>query len=249
VLAVLDGTPATTREITQAVPDVPGGDFWVRLLAVTGRLHIRWDARTVHVLPADPPPVDDEEARMELARRFLRWYGPAHARQLAKWAGLGRSDAEETWRRLGGELIPVSLAGTREAAGSKVVAGQPRCLLATDEDALRGADPAAGRVEGVRFLPPGDPFLHLDAGLVVPSPPPRVADREPEPGVSRRLLNSLTGRVLVDGEIAASWGRAAGRLAIAPWHPLAPAAREAVTAEVGTLAAALGRPITTRWLG
>ena len=223
--AMLDGEPQTTRALTPAVSELRG-DYWVRMAAATGRLHIRWDARYVHVLPVEAPDVDDEEARLELARRYLRWHGPADDRQFARWAGVSRDDAAETWRRLGPELVLVALDG------------RARSLLAADEPALTGAAPPSG----ARFLPMGDPYLHLDAGTVVPPAPPAVAEREPEPGISRRLLNSLACRVMVDGDLVASWGRAAAKLTIAPWGRLDPAIREAVDRETATMAAALGRP-------
>jgi Winged helix DNA-binding domain len=229
--SLLDGEPQTTRALMPAVPELPG-DYWVRMTAATGRLHIRWDARFVHVLPVEAPDVDDEEARLELARRYLRWHGPADDRQFARWAGVSRADAAETWRGLGAELVPVALDG------------RARSLLATDEPRLTGAAPPAG----ARFLPMGDPYLHLDTGTVVPPAPPAVAERQPEPGVSRRLLNSLACRVMVDGDLVASWGRAAGKLTIAPWGPLDPATRDAVDRETATMGAALGRPLTVRWL-
>jgi hypothetical protein len=231
VHAMLDGEPQTTRALTPAVPELRG-DYWIRMAAATGRLHIRWDARYVHVLPVEAPDVDDEEARVELARRFLRWHGPADERQFARWAGVSRDDAAETWRHLGPELVPVALDG------------RARSLLAADEPALTGAAPPTG----ARFLPMGDPYLHLDAGTVVPPAPPAVAEREPGPGISRRLLNSLACRVMVDGDLVASWGRAAAKLTIAPWGALDPPTREAVDRETATMATALGRLLNVRWL-
>lgn len=228
---LLDGEPQTTRALMPALPELPG-DYWVRMTAATGRLHIRWDARFVHVLPVEAPGIDDEEARLELARRYLRWHGPADDRQFARWAGVCRADAAETWRRLGPELVPVALDG------------RARNLLATDETRLMGA----ARPAGARFLPMGDPYLHLDAGTVVPAVPPSVAEREPEPGVSRRLLNSLACRVMVDGDLVASWGRAAAKLTIAPWGPLDPATRDTIDRETASMAAAVGRPLSVRWL-
>ena len=228
IAGMLAGEGRTTRALTPALPEVRG-DHWVRLAAVTGRLHIRWDARTVVVWAVDAAPGDDEAARTELARRFLRWLGPADDRQFARWAGVSRDDAAETWRRLGDELVPVS------------VAGHARSLLAADEPALRSAAPG----EGVRFLPLFDPWLYPDPAPVVPAAPPRVAGREPGPGISRRLLNSLAGRVLVDGAVVASWGRADARLTIAPWGDVD---RVRIGEEIEVLGTTLGRALTVRWL-
>ncbi len=75
-----------------------------------------------------PPPrrrrVDDPGA--ELARRFLRAYGPARPKQLAGWAGIATSHADALWERAG-ELVEVEVDGATAWA------------LAEDEAALAGA--------------------------------------------------------------------------------------------------------------
>lgn len=82
----------------------------------------------------------------------------------------------------------------------------------------------------------------------MPDPPVHVAEHPQGPGVTRRLLNSLAGRVLVDGKIAASWGRAAGDVTIAPWVRLTRRQVDRITAEVEAFATVLGRPIRLRRL-
>lgn len=49
---------------------------------------IRWDARTTEVLPVDLPDVAPEEARRDLARRFVAWFGDAQRARFAGWSGL-----------------------------------------------------------------------------------------------------------------------------------------------------------------
>src|SRR5262249_23564618 len=148
---VLDGRPMRSGDVNARLPEAfarRGGDparlpAGLRTASVTGHYRIRWDARTVSVLPAEPPAADPEDSRMELARPFLSWHGPATAAQFMRWSAVSRTDAAQTWAALGPELVPV------------VVDGDARHLLARDEEALRGARPAAG----VRLLPAGDPYL------------------------------------------------------------------------------------------
>ena len=228
---VLDGRPRSTREIAAALPDLSHFAY-LRAAAVTGRLHIRWDASTITVIPAEPPDIDAEEARLELARRFLHWHGPAGPLHLARWAGVTREDARATWARLGPELVPVS------------VAGRARWLLAVDQPALA----AAARPTGVRLLPMGDPYLSLDRDLLEPPSPPAVRAPAHGPAVTRRLRNSLTGRLLVDGELVGAWGRVRADVTLAPWQLFSEEAAGRVASEVAALAGPLGRPPRVRWL-
>jgi Winged helix DNA-binding domain len=144
------------------------------VLAIVGR-----DGRSpVFGLPPKAPDVDDPGA--ELARRFLRAYGPARPKLLSEWAGLATSHATALWERVG-PLVAADLEGRKAWA------------LEEDEAAL--ADPP--RVRGVRLLPNLDP---LNAGR----------DREvlvPDPAVRKRIWTSLggPGTVLVSGEVAGLW--------------------------------------------
>ncbi|WP_207757408.1 DNA glycosylase AlkZ-like family protein [Nonomuraea cypriaca] len=79
---------------------------------------------------------DRDAARAELARRFLRCYGPATPEQFATWTGLSPEDARRWWRLVADELAEVDL-GRRTG-----------WVLAADLDALR----SPGAVEGVRFV-------------------------------------------------------------------------------------------------
>ena len=234
VLDVLGGEPMSSRRVTEALPDLPN-PFLVKLLSATGKVHIRWDASRIDVLPAEPAAVDVEDARVELARRFLHWLGPAGPAQFARWAGIVHDDAQATWQALAArcDLVPVDLEG------------RGRWLLADDEAALRADEPLAG----VRLLPMGDPVLWLDRDLVVPPAPDHVAERQPDGDVTQRLLNSLQCRVLLDGEIVGSWGRAGGKVTLAPWRELTEDEAARIEAEAHSFATALGRKITVRWLG
>jgi len=62
---------------------------------------------------------------------------------------------------------------------------------------------SAEPLDGVRLLAPDDPALYLDAELVMGD---RSSPGDLDPDVvGRRLLNSLTGRILVDGELVGAW--------------------------------------------
>lgn len=48
-----------------------GGDPGRRAGAATGRYLVRWDARTTELVPIAPPEMDVEDARRDLAHRYL----------------------------------------------------------------------------------------------------------------------------------------------------------------------------------
>jgi hypothetical protein len=83
-----------------------------------------------------PPPAD-------ALRRFLRFYGPATARDFAEWAGVTGSHADRIWQGLDGELTEATV-------------GHRKAWLLHEDQAELGSPPQA---EGIRLLPPGDPYL------------------------------------------------------------------------------------------
>jgi Winged helix DNA-binding domain len=144
------------------------------VLAIVGR-----EGRSaIFGLPPEAAAVKDPGA--ELARRFLRAYGPARPKLFADWAGLASSHAAALWDRAG-DMIAVDLDGTKAGA------------LAGDREALA----AKPKIGGVRLLANLDP---LHAGR----------DREllvPDPAVRKRIWKVLggPGTVLVNGEILGLW--------------------------------------------
>jgi hypothetical protein len=199
----------------------------LRWLARTGRVHIRWDARDIWLIPAERPALDPEVARVELARRYLHWFGPATLPGLARWTGVSPADARETWASIEPELVAV------------VVQGQPRFVLHADLEALRVAEPMAG----VRLLPADDPFIKLDHELLVPDPDlrrrvlPRIGE---SPGY-------IPGAVLVDGEIAGVWQRQQRRVRIHPFARLDAEVRLAIEGEAITFPIAGEREPSVTW--
>jgi hypothetical protein len=171
------------------------------VLAIVGR-----EGRTaIFGAPPPAPPVTDPGA--ELARRFLRTYGPARPPVFAAWAGLHAKHARALWDRAG-ELAEVQ------------VEGKQAWLLAEDADAL--ASPPAAR--GVRLVPGMDPYLSM-------------RDREllaPDPALRKRLWRPLgnPGAVLVDGVLAGLWRPAKkGKKLVVTVEPLNGRPREDALAE------------------
>jgi hypothetical protein len=138
----------------------------------------RLDAQRRYVL-AQP---DDAPAPSDAVRRFLRFYGPAKPADFADWAGVAKPHGKRLWDE-------VELAETD--AG---------WMLPEDVEALE-SPPAA---EGVRLLPPGDPYLQkANRALLVP-----------DPALGKRMFRPIAspGAVLRDGRVAALWrGRLKGR--------------------------------------
>ena len=120
-------------------------------------------------------------AEGEAVRRFLHFYGPGTPGDFAPWAGLTGRHAGRAWSEVAEELVEV------RAGGAKA------WLLARDESAL--ASPP--RAEGVRLLPPGDPYLQK----------PNRALLAPDDSLRRDLFRAVgsPGVVLRDGRLAGSW--------------------------------------------
>jgi hypothetical protein len=94
---------AAVRRLEQVASEALSGapDPYRRAGAATGRYLIRWDARTTNLIPITPPDVDPEDARRDLARRYLTWFGEAMRHRFAHWAGVSDADAAETLRAVG----------------------------------------------------------------------------------------------------------------------------------------------------
>jgi hypothetical protein len=213
---VTDGKTLLVREVYALLDKVQ--PLAVRFSALTGRVHIRWDASNIWLIPAERPAIDPEDARRELARRFLHWLGPATKAGLARWTGVSPRDASATWRSIEHELAQVD------------VEGEARFMLEADLDALKTAKP----IRGVRLLPLDDPLTKTDKELVVPD-----ADRRSVvlPGWGESP-GYLPGAVLVDGEVVGVWRRTQRKVTVRPFLKLGAAVREAVERE------ALSLPIT-----
>ncbi len=142
----------------------------------------------------------------DLARAYLRFYGPAEAKGFADWARLAPAQARRIWAELEEELEPVEWEGGKA------------WLLTEDVRAL-GSPRAA---KGTRLIPARDPYL-------------QQADREtlvPDAAVRKRLFRAVAspGAVLRDGALAGMWKGKAGPQGRARDHrrpPRAPGPRRA----------------------
>ncbi|MEV4493137.1 crosslink repair DNA glycosylase YcaQ family protein [Micromonospora coxensis] len=147
---------------------------------LAGGVRLEVSGRAARLAPLTVRPALPEQAAgtTALVLAYLRLLGPATPADVAGFLGTTATELRAVW--------PEGLAEVR-------VDGRRAWLPAEHLDALRGAEP----VEGVRLLPPGDPFLQArDRDLLVPD---RARQRE----LWRVLGNP--GALLVDGDIAGTW--------------------------------------------
>lgn len=200
----------------------------LRYASPSGTVLIRWEgARQPTVWTVPPPAVDPQDARLELARRYVHIYGPATPDAFGWWSGIGTRHASMAFEALNKSLTPV-----RTPVGDA-------WILARDEPTFRAVTRPAARA---RLLPSGDSYLlfqGLDRELVVP-----------DAGRRRDLWTPRVwpGGLLVDGEVGGTWRRADATVTVRPWTRLNKAAREAVEAEAEALPLpGVRRPIIVRW--
>jgi hypothetical protein len=158
--------------------------------------------------------VKPDDARLELARRFLHVSGTTTPASFSRWAGIGPVGGQAAFDDLRPELTPV-----RTPLGDE-------WILTDDERSFRApARPPAA----ARLLPSGDTYYLLQG-----------ADREllvPEPGRRADLWTSRVwpGAVLVAGEVAGTWRRAGPKVTIRAWRRLTAQERTAVEEEASSL--------------
>ena len=147
-----------------------------------------------------------EDSLAELARRYLRGYGPADERDLARWAGLPLRDA-----RLGFERIADELAAGRRAVRARPAAAAPRGRRWCGCSAPSTTTTSATSTAASRSRRSTRSSVNPGGGIVRPS-------------------------IVVDGRCVATWSskRSGERLAVTiePFEPLAPEIDEAIAAEV-----------------
>jgi hypothetical protein len=222
--AHLDDARMTDREAARALRV---GNA-IRYAATTGTVAIRWEgARAPTIWTVDTPKIDPADARRELARRYLHVFGPSTADRFARWAGISRRSAADSFESLEKSLLPV-----RSPLGDE-------WLLAADEPAIRAGETTPAPA---RLLPSGDAYFLLDGAereLLVP----REANRQ-------RLWTPRVwpGALLVEGEIRGTWRRAGHVVQIDAWSRPSRAARDAVEAEARALPLpGLDRPVRVVW--
>jgi uncharacterized protein YcaQ len=233
----LDGHCLDRRELAAAVAPRVGdrlaarlGESWGTFLKPAARrgLLCFGPSRGANVTFARPDrwigrwrQVEPDEARGELVRRYLAAYGPATRDDFLRWIGVrapGRF--REAW-------VALAESGTIAEVAPK------RWLVAVDAKSVRGAR----RPDGVRLLPPFDPFLlgHEDRAHLV--------EKELKPRVYRQA-GWVSPVVLEAGRIAGVWsyerGARAVKVRIEAFGRMSPATREAVRTEAAALAGYLG---------
>ena len=245
------GRPPLTKAELRVLVDARAGlvDWAVVLLCAKARL-VRADvrggwrsdtyayARWADWLGANLEPLGERAAHAELARAYLRAYGPATVADLAWWSGLGLRAAAAASADLGEEVEPVTLRGPDGTAA------EPALVLAAEAGALAATDP--GAAAGVRLLPVWDAYLMgyakgpaARARVLAPADYERVYD----------AAGNGTATLLVDGAVAGVWELApaaakgaAGRLAVtvAPFKAPGRRLRAAVEAAAAELATRTG---------
>lgn len=138
---------------------------------------VRLDSKRRYVLgkPGRTP------AASQAVRRFLGFYGPTQAGDFAEWAGLSKSHAQRLWDQVASDLVEVK------------VGKDTGWLMADDRRALESPSAA----QGIRLIPPGDPFLQkANRSLLVP-------DRL----LRKRLFRPVAspGAVLNNGRLRGLW--------------------------------------------
>jgi hypothetical protein len=200
----------------------------LRYAAPTGRVLIRWDgARQPLVWTVQRPDGDPREARLELARRYLRVFGPSTPAAFATWAAIAPAAG-----RIAFDALAEAMVTVRTPIGDA-------WILDADVAALRGP---GGPPAPARLLPSGNAYYLLqgrDRELLVPD-----AERRATLWTSR----VWPGAVLVAGELAGTWRRANAVVTIRVWRPLSTAERGAVEAEAASLPLpGFGGRIDVRW--
>jgi hypothetical protein len=167
--------------------------------------------------------LDPAQARIELARRYLRAFGPATADDLKWWTGWTKRDTIPALTALGDEIVPVT------------VDGRDSWLLADELERLAGLGPGDGR--GVRLLPVWDSYFMAYA--TSPAGRSRQVAEADYPRTYDKSGNG-TSTVAQDGIAAGVWELDAdgGTVTVAPFGDVL--RWDEVEAEVAVLAGAVG---------
>jgi hypothetical protein len=165
--------------------------------------------------------VDPDEALVEVARRYLRAYGPATKEDFARWWGNWPGASKAAWAGLAGELAPVSVEGLHAE------------VLASDLEAIaRRTAPMP-----VQLLPSFDPYL------MGHSTRDHLFETVHSPKVSR-TAGWISAVVLVDGRVAATWTHVTAkeilRIRVEPFERLTPKTKAEVKHRAELLAETLG---------
>lgn len=209
---VLDEQPRQYRDVGHDLGVDPNQ---LRYAALTGTIRLHWAGSGKPLISRLPDPdIDPIDARQELARRFLRVFGPATAAEFAKWAGVAVAHGRSAFDGIAAETTEVSTP-----------IGMAH-LLQADEAALRAGSPNPG---ATRLLPSGDTFtLWVGDQRALLVSDPDLRDRLWTPRV-------WPGALLHRGEIVGTWRRSSDQMTIETWRPPDPTTIDAIETEVASL--------------
>ena len=211
--------PVDRKALQEAVglgaPGISGINAWIDLVRVppSGT----WDRRRADLF-ADAgdwlgraPKQTATNATVEVARSYLRGFGPATAAEIADWAGLGL----KTIRAALGSL---ELRRFEAEDGSELV-DLPRLPL---PDAKTPAPP--------RFLPVWDATMLAHARRA------QILPEEHRPKVFNTKTPQSMPTFLIDGRAAGSWRFEKGKVALDPFEPIPAGQRRELEREAKRLA-------------
>jgi hypothetical protein len=164
---------------------------------------------------------EPDAALLDVARRYLRAYGPATKSDFARWWGNWPGIGSAAWSGLADELVAVSVEGLRAE------------MLAPDLPRM-----ASARTEqSVVLLPAFDPYVLGHAKR------DHLFERIHATKVSR-TAGWISAVVLVDGRVAGTWTHTVGgktlRIVVEPFKALPSAVRSGIRDRADSLANALG---------
>jgi len=165
--------------------------------------------------------IDPDQALHEVARRYLRAYGPATKEDFARWWGNWPGVGKAAWAGLADELATVAIEGRRAD------------MLSSDVRRI-----AKQRVEeSVQLLPPFDPYLmgHFSRDHIVEAA-----------NLSKvsRTAGWISAVVLVDGRAAGTWTHQVAkdtlRISVEPFRRMSARTTAQVRRRAESLAETLG---------
>lgn len=165
--------------------------------------------------------MDPDAALCEIARRYLRAYGPATKSDFARWWGTWPGVGNRAWAGLAGDLAPVSIDGQRAE------------ILASDVERITKR-PTGGSVQ---LLPAFDPYVmgHSSRDHIVEAA-----------NLSKvsRTAGWISPVVLVDGRVAGTWSHIAQmgtlQISVEPFQRLAAKTKVELRRRAESLAETLG---------
>lgn len=165
--------------------------------------------------------LDPTDAMAELARRYLRAYGPADKGDFARWCGMWSGLGKTAWSAIAGELVDVSVEGRKVQ------------MLEADLKRIAGASSR----QSVQLLPGFDPYLMGHASR------DHLFDKAHRWKVSR-VAGWISPVLLVDGRVLGVWthelDKGRMRVEVTPFAPLKPRVVKAAKERADTIANALG---------